>query len=184
MESSNAFGGARFNFNLKLRNCTTATWKRVPSIPSLQNSSGTFPLNRRTNPLSGHYSARTRRMAGRNAAPAASRWKMASLPVTAGWGFGGIPIRYSQILFFAANGGRKEKNPIRESFSVFLRRLTIRGLQCEAGMNSRLANRRPPIRSTALGHFILFMRSEEHTSELQSLRHLVCRLLLEKKKTR
>src|ERR1035438_10906486 len=27
-----------------------------------------------------------------------------------------------------------------------------------------------------------FHRSEEHTSELQSLRHLVCRLLLEKKK--
>src|SRR5437899_9176167 len=27
-----------------------------------------------------------------------------------------------------------------------------------------------------------FCRSEEHTSELQSLRHLVCRLLLEKKK--
>src|SRR5947199_780530 len=27
-------------------------------------------------------------------------------------------------------------------------------------------------------------RSEEHTSELQSLRHLVCRLLLEKKKWR
>src|SRR5262245_65359898 len=28
----------------------------------------------------------------------------------------------------------------------------------------------------------LTSRSEEHTSELQSLRHLVCRLLLEKKK--
>src|ERR1035441_9445130 len=28
----------------------------------------------------------------------------------------------------------------------------------------------------------LIARSEEHTSELQSLRHLVCRLLLEKKK--
>src|ERR1035441_10911332 len=28
----------------------------------------------------------------------------------------------------------------------------------------------------------LLDRSEEHTSELQSLRHLVCRLLLEKKK--
>src|SRR5437899_10137175 len=28
----------------------------------------------------------------------------------------------------------------------------------------------------------LVLRSEEHTSELQSLRHLVCRLLLEKKK--
>src|SRR5262245_39291738 len=26
--------------------------------------------------------------------------------------------------------------------------------------------------------FIVFLRSEEHTSELQSLRHLVCRLLL------
>src|SRR5205814_6300602 len=31
---------------------------------------------------------------------------------------------------------------------------------------------------------LLLTRSEEHTSELQSLRHLVCRLLLEKKKTR
>src|SRR5438045_6916206 len=30
---------------------------------------------------------------------------------------------------------------------------------------------------------IAAVRSEEHTSELQSLRHLVCRLLLEKKKT-
>src|SRR5438045_5603092 len=29
---------------------------------------------------------------------------------------------------------------------------------------------------------LLVERSEEHTSELQSLRHLVCRLLLEKKK--
>src|SRR5262245_50361086 len=28
----------------------------------------------------------------------------------------------------------------------------------------------------------ILLRSEEHTSELQSLRHLVCRLLLEKKK--
>src|SRR5258705_3031588 len=28
----------------------------------------------------------------------------------------------------------------------------------------------------------IIQRSEEHTSELQSLRHLVCRLLLEKKK--
>src|SRR5690554_6975992 len=30
----------------------------------------------------------------------------------------------------------------------------------------------------------LFLRSEEHTSELQSRPHLVCRLLLEKKKSR
>src|SRR5258708_21264081 len=33
-------------------------------------------------------------------------------------------------------------------------------------------------------HDVLFLRSEEHTSELQSPDHLVCRLLLEKKKTR
>src|SRR5258705_10040838 len=32
------------------------------------------------------------------------------------------------------------------------------------------------------GRLPLLLRSEEHTSELQSLRHLVCRLLLEKKK--
>src|SRR5690625_6438547 len=34
---------------------------------------------------------------------------------------------------------------------------------------------RPPV-------FTAFLRSEEHTSELQSRGHLVCRLLLEKKK--
>src|SRR5205814_5098089 len=32
------------------------------------------------------------------------------------------------------------------------------------------------------GFYLGSARSEEHTSELQSLRHLVCRLLLEKKK--
>src|SRR5690625_6828274 len=31
---------------------------------------------------------------------------------------------------------------------------------------------------------IIFVRSEEHTSELQSRGHLVCRLLLEKKKNK
>src|SRR5262245_64357509 len=36
--------------------------------------------------------------------------------------------------------------------------------------------------SKAYGQKLLVDRSEEHTSELQSLRHLVCRLLLEKKK--
>src|SRR5437899_7590822 len=40
-----------------------------------------------------------------------------------------------------------------------------------------LAGQRPDLFDMALG-----CRSEEHTSELQSLRHLVCRLLLEKKK--
>src|SRR5947199_8178956 len=37
-------------------------------------------------------------------------------------------------------------------------------------------------KSTPTGKGTMSVRSEEHTSELQSLRHLVCRLLLEKKK--
>src|SRR5205814_9214556 len=41
-------------------------------------------------------------------------------------------------------------------------------------------NRLMQVRGAALQRF--GERSEEHTSELQSLRHLVCRLLLEKKK--
>src|SRR5262245_62753617 len=43
-----------------------------------------------------------------------------------------------------------------------------------------------PLRGTDVEHVqgrqVPLIRSEEHTSELQSLRHLVCRLLLEKKK--
>src|SRR5258708_38984726 len=42
----------------------------------------------------------------------------------------------------------------------------------------RLSNRH----CSGLRSFVLFFRSEEHTSELQSPDHLVCRLLLEKKK--
>src|SRR3989442_2922332 len=37
--------------------------------------------------------------------------------------------------------------------------------------------------AVALFAALTFIRSEEHTSELQSRPHLVCRLLLEKKKT-
>src|SRR5437899_9211571 len=40
----------------------------------------------------------------------------------------------------------------------------------------------PQSRSCRVSWDGLAPRSEEHTSELQSLRHLVCRLLLEKKK--
>src|SRR3712207_7140513 len=40
-----------------------------------------------------------------------------------------------------------------------------------------------PLRALARGHGRTLLRSEEHTSELQSRQYLVCRLLLEKKKT-
>src|SRR2546429_6981165 len=43
-------------------------------------------------------------------------------------------------------------------------------------------SRRPCCACTKRGHGVLVYRSEEHTSELQSRLHLVCRLLLEKKK--
>src|SRR5687768_18369100 len=45
----------------------------------------------------------------------------------------------------------------------------------------RLPLRHPPVDDLEAG---LHVRSEEHTSELQSRLHLVCRLLLEKKKKR
>src|SRR5258705_7869628 len=39
-----------------------------------------------------------------------------------------------------------------------------------------------PVKRVYTPEDVAATRSEEHTSELQSLRHLVCRLLLEKKK--
>src|SRR5437899_9571826 len=48
------------------------------------------------------------------------------------------------------------------------------GAACIEGSRPGGVRRHPPDAEAA--------RSEEHTSELQSLRHLVCRLLLEKKK--
>src|SRR2546422_5176716 len=50
-----------------------------------------------------------------------------------------------------------------------------RRLSCEAQVGE---DEQPPVRRDVL------RRSEEHTSELQSRLHLVCRLLLEKKKYR
>src|SRR5258705_954839 len=51
----------------------------------------------------------------------------------------------------------------------------------EGGIETIVGSSQAP----GIGRLIMFgLRLEEHTSELQSLRHLVCRLLLEKKKTR
>src|SRR2546425_4884882 len=51
-----------------------------------------------------------------------------------------------------------------------------RSVERERRRGGRRARARPPGRAHRLS------RSEEHTSELQSLAYLVCRLLLEKKK--
>src|SRR5438045_7157527 len=52
------------------------------------------------------------------------------------------------------------------------------------GHELQIANNRITNNSGTLTGGISVGRSEEHTSELQSLRHLVCRLLLEKKKNK
>src|SRR3712207_8149060 len=53
-----------------------------------------------------------------------------------------------------------------------------RRVEQHAVEGARRPRRRPPV-----GDHHLDVRSEEHTSELQSRQYLVCRLLLEKKKT-
>src|SRR2546425_7207653 len=54
------------------------------------------------------------------------------------------------------------------------------GVGCARGSRQRTP-RGPRVTSRA-GPVLVAARSEEHTSELQSLAYLVCRLLLEKKK--
>src|SRR3712207_7086247 len=56
------------------------------------------------------------------------------------------------------------------------RNITQRCAECEMSERGRQAGSRPGTGRRR--------RSEEHTSELQSREYLVCRLLLEKKKTR
>src|SRR5262245_14377243 len=57
--------------------------------------------------------------------------------------------------------------------------LTASGIECIA---ADLLDRAQIDALPKLPNVIFMARSEEHTSELQSLRHLVCRLLLAKKK--
>src|SRR5262245_63313617 len=62
------------------------------------------------------------------------------------------------------------------NITAFAAMLGAGGLAIGLGFQGALSN-------LAAGIMLLVTRrSEEHTSELQSLRHLVCRLLLEKKK--
>src|SRR3989442_8529350 len=59
------------------------------------------------------------------------------------------------------------------------------GHPCDMGPLTELAHRHGLwlVEDAAEAHGAEYKRSEEHTSELQSRPHLVCRLLLEKKKT-
>src|SRR5947199_8078057 len=97
-------------------------------------------------------------------------------------------IFYSFLFFFCfyCSGDHRDLHsfPTRRSsdlparFTRFRPRAASRPSPTWAGSAAGSRGRRTATCACA----IRSMRSEEHTSELQSLRHLVCRLLLEKKK--
>src|SRR5690606_41899780 len=76
--------------------------------------------------------------------------------------------------------------PILEAERGFHDRADLAQLQREGRFLERLDHATAPEESEISAHLggsrILRVRSEEHTSELQSRENLVCRLLLEKKK--
>src|SRR3989441_2458670 len=82
---------------------------------------------------------------------------------------------YEQV----AAGAPPDEVVVRAFARVWLP-LTISAVATVIGFGSLMVNRITAIWD--LGLFAVVGRSEEHTSELQSLAYLVCRLLLEKKK--
>src|SRR5258705_5996419 len=90
--------------------------------------------------------------------------------ITTAVGPSGLPILTDTFVRFT-------KSPV---VSIAKIRGCVRGVSSEfvLACDMRFASRE----NTLLGQPEVGVRSEEHTSELQSRRHLVCRLLLEKKK--
>src|SRR5262245_62754166 len=76
------------------------------------------------------------------------------------------------------------RSPLRETVEQGRQDGTPRRGEVVVRMNdaSSEEQRPDPVHGRARELRMAHHRSEEHTSELQSLRHLVCRLLLEKKK--
>src|SRR5687767_15561421 len=58
-----------------------------------------------------------------------------------------------------------------------------RSTRVPTGSSTNVSAKRPSLGRSAVPPVAPAARSEEHTSELQSLAYLVCRLLLEKKKS-
>src|SRR5438045_5084592 len=75
--------------------------------------------------------------------------------------------------------------PISSKFSGLRSRRSPRRIAPRPALLTRQSSRskRSKTEATRESWRSILDRSEEHTSELQSLRHLVCRLLLEKKKS-
>src|SRR5438045_7492962 len=68
-------------------------------------------------------------------------------------------------------------------YTTLFRSATEGSAPMDGGMPGRQPGLRDSdgVRLSVFRNHVPRLRSEEHTSELQSLRHLVCRLLLEKK---
>src|SRR5438045_5177562 len=71
---------------------------------------------------------------------------------------------------------------LRRSLAIGTSFRTASTCGANASFNSTRSKSAAPSPMRLCSFWIAGTRSEEHTSELQSLRHLVCRLLLEKKK--
>src|SRR5262245_66278016 len=92
--------------------------------------------------------------------------------------------RYILVIFSpSSHHSNLHSFPTRRSSDLATREIVI---QAEAGQRRGALGQRIALGNGLLGQVArtgnMATRSEEHTSELQSLRHLVCRLLLEKKK--
>src|SRR5215831_17910451 len=88
----------------------------------------------------------------------------------------GVPRPFGSLCFPARLRGALEAPPSLVARS-FVARSSVQAAPRPFGSLTLCS----PLASGALLRHRLPSRSEEHTSELQSLRHLVCRLLLEKK---
>src|ERR1035438_7134115 len=84
------------------------------------------------------------------------------------------------ITLTSPKGGQPPLDP-KSDLSENLTEQTKR-FRTDSAAQAELANTKKLADVSAADFDAVFYRSEEHTSELQSLRHLVCRLLLEKKK--
>src|SRR5437899_8145996 len=74
------------------------------------------------------------------------------------------------------------RSPLLDSFSFLWRASSHDAHRKYFRKNARILGQPARIFAGHAWRWRICIRSEEHTSELQSLRHLVCRLLLEKKK--
>src|SRR5438552_14069981 len=94
----------------------------------------------------------------------------------------GVVRTFSRFIIF--NAGRDIEYDLRNDLFRHLETLPLAFYQQRhtGDLMSRLVNDVTAVRMLLGPGILNFIRSEEHTSELQSPDHLVCRLLLEKKK--